>query len=181
MTADASCTNTPTARSDIARLRNIFFNVAGIDEAFHRARIERRFPKIAVKENNKFIAQNTITKGSLNWTSFACAFNFWEQNAATMANVDIPMAVNWGSYKSRVFSDRAAKRKPKSKAAHQKTTVSKTTNMNRLLGQNVFLIICFSKLLFKAQYISYSKTSLGMVTTKHLMRCLRSVYLFFSR
>lgn len=57
VTANVGWLNTPTARSQKARLRNSFFNVAVIDEAFHKARITRRFPMVATNENRTFITQ----------------------------------------------------------------------------------------------------------------------------
>ena len=126
MTANASCPNTPTPRSETARLRHNFFNVAGIDEAFHRAWIERRFPRIARKENNKFRTQNAITKGSLNWTSFEFASNFRVQNGPTMANR------RWYSnsrqlwlVQLRKFSGGAAKLESKTKGCSSKNKCNK--------------------------------------------------------
>jgi len=54
VTPNISCGNNPTARSEKARLRNNFFKVADIDEAFHKAQITRRFPRIAKRENTRF-------------------------------------------------------------------------------------------------------------------------------
>ena len=50
-----SCGNNPTARSEKARLRNSFLTVAGIVEFFIKARMTKRFPRVATREN-------TITK-----------------------------------------------------------------------------------------------------------------------
>lgn len=55
--ANVGWLNNPTVGSQKARLRNMFFNVAVIDEAFHKARITRRFPMIATNENRTFITQ----------------------------------------------------------------------------------------------------------------------------
>ena len=51
-----SCGNNPTARSEKARLRNSFFTVAGIVEAFIKARMTKRFSRVATTEN-KFKTQ----------------------------------------------------------------------------------------------------------------------------
>ena len=48
-----SCEHSPTARSEKARLRNSFFTVAGIVEAFIKARITNRFSRVATTENTK--------------------------------------------------------------------------------------------------------------------------------
>ena len=48
-----SCEHSPTARSGKARLRNSFFTVAGIVEAFIKARITNRFSRVARTENTK--------------------------------------------------------------------------------------------------------------------------------
>lgn len=55
--ANVGWLNNPTVRSQKARLRNMFSNVAVIDEAFHKARITRKFPMIATNENRTFITQ----------------------------------------------------------------------------------------------------------------------------
>ena len=52
-----SCEPSPTARSEKARLRNSFFTVAGIVEAFIQARITKRFSRVATTENTKFKTQ----------------------------------------------------------------------------------------------------------------------------
>ena len=52
-TAYINWANNPTARSETARLRKNFFNLAGIDEAFHRERITRIFPNVATREKIK--------------------------------------------------------------------------------------------------------------------------------
>ena len=49
-----SCGNNPTARSEKVRLRNSFLMVAGIVEAFIKARMTKRFPRVATRENTKF-------------------------------------------------------------------------------------------------------------------------------
>jgi len=54
VTPSSSCGNNPTARSEKARLRNNLFKVTDIDEAFHKARITRTFPRIAKRENTRF-------------------------------------------------------------------------------------------------------------------------------
>jgi len=54
VTPNISCGNNPTARSEKARLRNTLFKITDIDEAFHKARITRRFPRIAKRENTRF-------------------------------------------------------------------------------------------------------------------------------
>ena len=46
-----SCGNNPTARSEKARLMNVFLTLAGIVEAFIKARITKRFPRVATREN----------------------------------------------------------------------------------------------------------------------------------
>ena len=52
-----SCEHSPTARSEKARLRNSFLTVAGIVEAFIKARITKRFSRVATTENTKFKTQ----------------------------------------------------------------------------------------------------------------------------
>ena len=52
-----SCEHSPTARSEKARLRNSFFTVAGIVEAFIEARMTKRFSRVATTENTKFKTQ----------------------------------------------------------------------------------------------------------------------------
>ena len=52
-----SCGNNPTARSEKARLRNIFLTVAGIVEVFIKARMAKRFPRVATRESTKFKRQ----------------------------------------------------------------------------------------------------------------------------
>ena len=51
ITPDMSCGNNPTVRSEKARLNNSFLTVAGIDEALNKARITKRFPRVATTEN----------------------------------------------------------------------------------------------------------------------------------
>ena len=53
-----SCGNNQTARSEKARLRNIFLTVAGIVEA----RMTKRFPRVATRENTKFKTQKPRRK-----------------------------------------------------------------------------------------------------------------------
>ena len=48
-----SCEHSPTARSEKARLRNSFFTVAGMVQAFIKARITNRFSRVARTENTK--------------------------------------------------------------------------------------------------------------------------------
>ena len=57
-----SCGNNPTARSEKARLRNSFLTVAGIDEFFIKARMTKRFPRVATRENPKFKTQKPREK-----------------------------------------------------------------------------------------------------------------------
>ena len=52
-----SCEHSPTARSDKARLRNSFFTVAGIVEAFIQARMTKKYSRVATTENTKFKTQ----------------------------------------------------------------------------------------------------------------------------
>ena len=52
-----SCEHSPTARSEKARLRNSFFTVAGIIEAFIQALMTKRFSRVATTENTKFKTQ----------------------------------------------------------------------------------------------------------------------------
>ena len=52
-----SCGNNPTARSEKARLMNVFLTLAGIVEAFIKARITKRFPRVATRENVKYQTQ----------------------------------------------------------------------------------------------------------------------------
>ena len=52
-----SCEHSPTARSEKARLRNSFFTVAGIVVAFIKARITKRFSRVATTEKTKFKTQ----------------------------------------------------------------------------------------------------------------------------
>lgn len=61
-TPKTNCAIKPTVRSEKARLRNNVFKLVGIDEAFHRALIARRFPSVARTENVKFKAQNVDNK-----------------------------------------------------------------------------------------------------------------------
>ena len=49
-----SCDTNPTPRSEKARLRNSFLTLAGIDEAFNKARITKIFPRLVTRENVKF-------------------------------------------------------------------------------------------------------------------------------
>ena len=62
ITPNISCPNNPTARSEQVRLRNNFFILAGIDEAFHRARITRRFPSVVTRKKAKWNTQMVNTK-----------------------------------------------------------------------------------------------------------------------
>ena len=55
------CTSNPTDRSEKAKLKNIAFSVAGID-AFNKARITRRFPRIATIQNIKLSTQRDNKK-----------------------------------------------------------------------------------------------------------------------
>ena len=57
-----SCGNNPTARSEKARLRNSFLTVAGIVEVFIKARMAKRFPRVATRENTKFKTQKPRKK-----------------------------------------------------------------------------------------------------------------------
>ena len=57
-----SCGNNPTARSEKARLRNSFLTVAGIVEVFIKARMTKRFPRVATRENTKFKTQKPRKK-----------------------------------------------------------------------------------------------------------------------
>ena len=57
-----SCGNNPTARSEKARLSNSFLTVAGIVEAFIKARMTKRFPRVAPRENTKFKTQKPREK-----------------------------------------------------------------------------------------------------------------------
>jgi len=59
---NVGCANNPIARSETARLRNIFFKVMGIDEAFRKARMTRRFPRIATTEKAKISTQRVDIK-----------------------------------------------------------------------------------------------------------------------
>ena len=52
----------PTARSEKARLRNSFLTVAGIVEFFIKARMTKRFPRVATRENAKFKTQKQREK-----------------------------------------------------------------------------------------------------------------------
>ena len=65
ITAVISCEPSPTARSEKARLRNSFFIVAGIVEAFIKARITKRFSRVATTENTKFKTQKAKRKDLL--------------------------------------------------------------------------------------------------------------------
>ena len=60
-----SCEHNPTARSEKARLRNSFFTVAGIVEAFIKARITKRFSRVATTENTKFKTQKATREDLL--------------------------------------------------------------------------------------------------------------------
>ena len=57
-----SCEHSPTARSEKARLRNSFLTVAGIVEVFIKARMTKRFPRVATRENTKFKTQKPRKK-----------------------------------------------------------------------------------------------------------------------
>ena len=57
-----SCEHNPTARSEKARLRNSFLTVAGIVEFFIKARMTKRFPRVATRENTKFKTQKPRKK-----------------------------------------------------------------------------------------------------------------------
>ena len=57
-----SCEHNPTARSEKDRLRNIFLTVAGIVEVFIKARMAKRFPRVATRENTKFKTQKPRKK-----------------------------------------------------------------------------------------------------------------------
>ena len=57
-TAYITWANNSTARSETARFRKNFFILAGINEAFHRARITRIFPTVATREKVKCNAHN---------------------------------------------------------------------------------------------------------------------------
>ena len=57
-----SCEHDPTARSEKARLRNSFLTVAGIVEFFIKARMTKRFPRVATRENTKFKTQKPRKK-----------------------------------------------------------------------------------------------------------------------
>ena len=52
-----SCEHSPTARSEKARLRNSFFTVAGIVEAFIQAQMTKKYSRVATTENTKFKTQ----------------------------------------------------------------------------------------------------------------------------
>ena len=60
-----SCDTNPTPRSEKARLRNSFLTLAGIDEAFNKARITKIFPRPVTRENAKFETQRVKMKDSL--------------------------------------------------------------------------------------------------------------------
>ena len=60
--AASSCEHNPTARSEKARLRNSFLTVAGIVEVFIKARMTKRFPRVATRENPKFKTQKPREK-----------------------------------------------------------------------------------------------------------------------
>ena len=60
-----SCEHSPTARSEKARLRNSFFTVAGIVEAFIKARITKRFSRVATTENTKCKTQKATREDLL--------------------------------------------------------------------------------------------------------------------
>ena len=57
-----SCEHNPTARSEKARLRNSFLTVAGIVAFFIKARMTKRFPRVATRENTKFKTQKQREK-----------------------------------------------------------------------------------------------------------------------
>ena len=60
-----SCDTNPTPRSKKARLTNSFLTLAGIDEAFSKARITKIFPRLVTRENAKFETQREKKKVSL--------------------------------------------------------------------------------------------------------------------
>ena len=57
-----SCEHNPTARSEKARLKNSFLTVAGIVQFFIKARMTKRFPRVATRENPKFKTQKQRKK-----------------------------------------------------------------------------------------------------------------------
>ena len=60
-----SCDTNPTPRSEKARLRNSFFSLAGIDDAFNKVRISKIFPRLVTRENAKCETQREKKKVSL--------------------------------------------------------------------------------------------------------------------
>jgi len=70
-----SCGIRATERSETARLMNKLFKVAGMDDAFHSARITRRFPRVATTENVKFKTLKPNINVPWNCTSAIYSFN----------------------------------------------------------------------------------------------------------
>jgi len=70
-----NCGISATARSETARLRNKLFKVADMDDAFHSARITRRFPRVAPTENVKFKTLETNIHVPLKCASVIYSFN----------------------------------------------------------------------------------------------------------
>ena len=76
-----------TARSAKARVMNNIFKLAGINEAFHRARMTRRFPRVATGEKTRCKMQSSRTKVGWNSRSIVNSFTLMEQKEYVMVDV----------------------------------------------------------------------------------------------
>lgn len=85
MIPNINCANNPTARSEKARLRKNVLILAGIDEAFHRPWIARRFPVVATTGKSKFDIQTANIVVLWLRTSSSCPPNHSAQNCEVMA------------------------------------------------------------------------------------------------
>ena len=91
-----SCEQNPTARSEKARLRNSFLTVAGIVEVFINARMAKRFPRVATRENTKFETQKPRKKLLLWETSLIHRSRNWVQvSSAIVLLVTVCMYLSW--------------------------------------------------------------------------------------
>ena len=70
ITPNIGCPKHPTARSEKVRLRKKVFKLAGIDEAFHRARRIIRFSRVATREKVKFETQKAKHCSSMMMNKF---------------------------------------------------------------------------------------------------------------
>lgn len=84
ITADIGWMSNPIAWSEKVRLRNSFFKLAGIDDAFHTALISYnyRFSRVDAMEKRKFSTQMTTMKASSSWIAaeYFCIV-LWQKEA----------------------------------------------------------------------------------------------------